>query len=239
MPIILNIETATSACSVALAKDGTIIAAKETNDGQVHAEKITVFIQEVMDKASLPFKSLDAIAVGTGPGSYTGLRIGTATAKGLCYALDKPLIAVPTLKAMAYGAAQKLQRTDVLYCPMIDARRLEVYTALFDYSGKEILPVHAKILDNTSFSDSLPLTPYTSLAFFGDGMPKMKELFANPEVKQGLYFTEKIWLDDMAASAYNMCHMAEEMFQAKTFSDIAYYEPFYLKDFVAGKKITQ
>jgi len=223
MALILNIETATSACSVALAKDGKVIAAKETNDGQVHAEKITVFIKEILDQASVSFNQLDVVAVGTGPGSYTGLRIGTATAKGLCYTLDKPLIAVPTLKAMAQGAAEKLNRSDVLYCPMIDARRLEVYTALFDSTGKEILPVQAKILDATSFSE------YKTIAFFGDGMPKMRELFAND--------TNKIWIDDIYASALNMCLMAEDMFAAKTFSDVAYYEPFYLKDFVAGKKI--
>jgi len=223
MSLILNIETATSACSVVLAKDGVVIASKEANDGQVHAEKITVFIKELMEEASISLTALDAIAAGTGPGSYTGLRIGTATAKGLCYSLDKPLIAVPTLKAMAYGAAQKLKRDDVLYCPMIDARRLEVYTALFDFAGKEIMPVQAKILDITSFSE------YKSIAFFGDGMPKMKELFAND--------TSKIWLDDIYASSLNMCKMAEEMFAAKKFSDVAYYEPFYLKDFVAGKKL--
>jgi len=223
MALILNIETATSACSVALAKDGKVIAAKETNDGQVHAEKITVFIKEVLEQASVSFKDLDAIAVGTGPGSYTGLRIGTATVKGLCYSLDKPLIAVPTLKAMAQGAAEKLNRNDVLYCPMVDARRLEVYTALFDSTGKEILPVQAKILDAISFSE------YAAIAFFGDGMPKMRELFAND--------SSKIWIDDICASALNMCRMAEDMFAAKTFSDVAYYEPFYLKDFVAGKKV--
>jgi tRNA threonylcarbamoyladenosine biosynthesis protein TsaB len=224
MAYILNIETATSACSVALAKDGVVIASEENNDGMVHAEKITLFIKNLMEKTSFSLNNIDAIAVGTGPGSYTGLRIGTATAKGLCYALDKPLIAVPTLKAMAYGAAQKFKREDVLYCPMIDARRLEVYTALFDHSGKEILPVQAKILDNTSFAE------YKAIAFFGDGMPKMKELFAND--------SSKIWLDSIYASALNMCHMAEEMFAGKTFSNVAYYEPFYLKDFVAGKKIT-
>ncbi|HXP50427.1 MAG TPA: tRNA (adenosine(37)-N6)-threonylcarbamoyltransferase complex dimerization subunit type 1 TsaB [Bacteroidia bacterium] len=224
MVTILNIETATSACSVALAKDGVVIASEENNDGMVHAEKITLLIKNLMEKASFSLHNIDAIAIGTGPGSYTGLRIGTATAKGLCYALDKPLIAVPTLKAMAYGAAQKLKREDVLYCPMIDARRLEVYTALFDHSGKEILPVQAKILDNTSFAE------YKTIAFFGDGMPKMKELFAND--------SNKIWLDSIYASALNMCHMAEEMFASKTFSDVAYYEPFYLKDFVAGKKVT-
>ena len=124
---------------------------------------------------------------------------------------------------MALGAMQKLKWDDVLYCPMIDARRLEVYTALFDYRGKEILPVHARILDASSFAE------YKSIAFFGDGMPKMKELFAND--------SSKIWLDDIYTSALNMCQTAEEMFKAKAFSNVAYYEPFYLKDFVAGKKV--
>ena len=179
MSLILNIETATSACSVALAKDGKVIAAKETNDGQVHAEKITVFIKEILEQASVSFNKLDAIAVGSGPGSYTGLRIGTATAKGLCYTLDKPLIAVPTLKAMAQGAAEKLKRGDVLYCPMIDARRLEVYTALFDSTGKEILPVQAKILDANRLANT------RQLLFLVMGCLRCANCNGEHEVKQG------------------------------------------------------
>src|SRR6185312_4258464 len=137
MATILNIETATAACSVAVARNGTIIAHEESNEGNVHAERLAVYVDSAIKKSGITFSALDAVAVGSGPGSYTGLRIGTATAKGLCYALDKPLIAVPTLKAMAMAAAKKLNRADVLYCPMIDARRLEVYTALFDSMGKE------------------------------------------------------------------------------------------------------
>ena len=231
MAIILNIETATAVCSVALAKDGKIIACQEANEGMAHAEKVTIFIRDIMHGASMPLSALDAIAIGLGPGSYTGLRIGTATAKGLCYTLDKPLISVPTLKAMAVAAAKKLNRADVLYCPLIDARRLEVYTGLYDSTGKEITPVHAKILDENSFSE------YKAIAFFGDGMPKFKSKLAeNPPIggiKGGF-----IWMDDIYASALNMCELAEEMFHRKAFSDVAYYEPFYLKDFVAGKKIT-
>ena len=224
MAIILNIETATAVCSVEVAKDGKVIACQEANEGMAHAEKVTVFIRDIMERVSLPLSALDAIAIGSGPGSYTGLRIGTATAKGLCYTLDKPLISVPILKAMAMAAAKKLNRSDVVYCPLIDARRLEVYTALYDSTGKEILPVHAKILDENSFSE------YKAIAFFGDGMPKMKSLFPAD--------SSKIWMEEIYASALNICEFAEEMFQQKTFSDIAYYEPFYLKDFVAGKKIT-
>jgi tRNA threonylcarbamoyladenosine biosynthesis protein TsaB len=224
MATILNIETATAVCSVVLAKDGKVLAFEEANEGMAHAEKVAVFIQDIMKRAALPLSSLDAIAIGSGPGSYTGLRIGTATAKGLCYTLGKPLISVPTLQAMAMAAAKKLNRTDALYCPMIDARRLEVYTALYDSTGKEVLPVHAKILDESSFSE------YKAIAFFGDGMPKMKNMFPSD--------SSKIWMDDIVASALNMCSIAEAMYQANTFSDVAYYEPFYLKDFVAGKKKT-
>jgi len=223
MAIILNIETATAVCSVALAKDGKVIACQEANEGIAHAEKVTVFIRDIMHGASLPLSAIDAIAIGSGPGSYTGLRIGTATAKGLCYTLDKPLISVPTLKAMAMAAAKKLNRADVVYCPLIDARRLEVYTGLYDSTGKELTPVYAKILDESSFSE------YKTIAFFGDGMPKMKNLFPAD--------SSKIWMDDIYASSQNMCELAEKMFQQKAFSDVAYYEPFYLKDFVAGKKI--
>jgi len=230
MATILNIETATAVCSVALARDGKILAWEEANEGMAHSEKIAVFIRSVMDRASLPLAALDAIAIGSGPGSYTGLRIGTATAKGLCYSLNKPLLSIPTLKAMAMAAAKKLNRTDALYCPLIDARRLEVYTGVYDSTGKEIIPVHAKILDETSFSE------YKTIAFFGDGMPKFKATLAqNPPIggiKGGF-----VWMDDIYASALNMCTIAEEMYAAKTFSDVAYYEPFYLKDFVAGKKV--
>ena len=224
MALILNIETATSVCSVVLAKDGKVIAQQESDEGMVHAEKIAVYIRDIMKNASLSYSALDAIAIGTGPGSYTGLRIGTATAKGLAYTTDKPMIAVPTLKAMAMAAAKELNNPATVYCPMIDARRLEVYTAIYDSTGKELVPVHAKILDATSFSE------YKSIAFFGDGMPKMKAMFPND--------TSKIWMDEIKASALNMCALSEQMFAEKSFSDVAYYEPFYLKDFVAGKKKT-
>ncbi|HTB06856.1 MAG TPA: tRNA (adenosine(37)-N6)-threonylcarbamoyltransferase complex dimerization subunit type 1 TsaB [Bacteroidia bacterium] len=224
MALILNIETATSVCSVAIAKDGKVIALEESHEGNVHAEKTTRFIQNLFEKASLSLSDLDAIAIGSGPGSYTGLRIGTATAKGLCYALGTPLIGISTLKAMAITAAKKSNRNDVVYCPMIDARRLEVYTAVFDNAGEEILPVQALILDNTSFAE------YKNIAFFGDGMPKMKNLFPID--------TSKLWLEDIYASAGNLSALAEEAFIQKDFMNLAYYEPFYLKDFVAGKKKT-
>ena len=227
MAIILNIETSTSVCSATLSKDGTVIALQESAQPNVHAEKLAVFIHVLMEQASLPYSALDAIAVGTGPGSYTGLRIGTSTAKGLCYALDKPLLAIPTLKAMALASAAIIKRTDIYYCSMIDARRLEVYTGLYDFEGNEVIPVEAKILDESSFTDILN---DNEIAFAGDGMPKLKKLSIPDN-------TCRIWVDDVYASAKNMVLLSEEYFARKQFSNVAYYEPFYLKDFVAGKKI--
>ncbi len=230
MALILNIETATSVCSVAISKNGEVIAFEESHESNVHAERLLSFIQNTVKKANLTLKDMDAIAIGSGPGSYTGLRIGTSTAKGLCYALDKPLIAISTLKAMADSARTKSipnsQFSIQLFCPMIDARRLEVYTALFDTEGKEALPVNAKILDETSFSEYLK---DHVIAFFGDGMPKMKTIFPAPNPNM-------IFLDDIIASANNIASLAEEAFNKKDFADLAYYEPFYLKDFVAKKK---
>lgn len=234
MATILNIETATSVCSAAISVNGKIIVVEESNENNVHAEKLAVFIESVLKKATLSLKNIDAIAVGSGPGSYTGLRIGSSTAKGLCYGLNKPLISIPTLKAMAIAAAKESlpislhsegYKKQILYCPMIDARRLEVYTALYDVLGKEISPVHAKILDTNSFAEYLK---DTTIAFFGDGMNKMKSLFPTP--------TNMIWLEDIYASASNFAPLAEEAYNAGRFSDLAYYEPFYLKDFVALKK---
>jgi tRNA threonylcarbamoyladenosine biosynthesis protein TsaB len=227
MAIILNIETSTAVCSVALSQHGKVIALRESTESNVHAEKLAVFIHEIMQEAVLSYAELDAIAVGTGPGSYTGLRIGTSTAKGLCYALDKPLLAIPTLQAMALAIAHVIKRREVYYCAMIDARRLEVYTGLYDFEGKEILPVEAKILDEQSFVD---LLTEHEIAFAGDGMLKMKTLMSPND-------RNCIWVNEVYASAKNMALLSEEYFIKKQFSNVAYYEPFYLKDFVAGRKV--
>jgi len=227
MPNILNIETGTAICSVALSTDGKVIALQESEQTNDHAEKLAVFIQVIMEQAAIPYSQLDAIAIGTGPGSYTGLRIGTSTAKGLCYALDKPLIAIPTLKAMALASAAEIKRNDIYYCSMIDARRLEVYTGLYDFEGNEVKPVEAKILDKYSFTEILN---ESGIAFAVDGMPKMKKLSPPDD-------THRIWIDNIYASAGNMVQLSEKEFHEKKFADLAYYEPYYLKDFIAGKKI--
>lgn len=224
MSTILCIETATSLCSAAVSKNGNIVALKESDESNVHAEKLMVFIEECLAASGISLKDIDALAVGSGPGSYTGLRIGTSTAKGLCYGLSKPLIAISTLKSMASAAKAHINETEVLFCPMIDARRMEVYTALYDSFGKEVIPVQAKIIDEYSFLEFLDKF---SVAFFGDGMEKIKDLFATNK--------NALLINSIKASAANLAPLAEEAYQKSDFADLAYYEPFYLKEFVAKK----
>lgn len=226
MALILNIETSTKVCSVALGKDGKLIALKESRDENYsHSENLTTYIQDVFSQVKSEFKELDAIAVSKGPGSYTGLRIGVSTAKGLCYALDKPLIGIETLKAMAQSHISHLtSHISHLFCPMLDARRMEVYCAVYDLSLNELKKTTAEIIDENSFSD---LLEKNSIYFFGDGAEKCKKLLSNnPNAK---------FIENIFPSAKNMIHFSEEAFKKKKFEDMAYFEPFYLKDFV-GKK---
>lgn len=225
MALILHLETATTVCSVALAKDGQLLSKKELNGDYTHAENLTCFIETVVEEAKRSLKEVDAIAISKGPGSYTGLRIGVSTAKGLCYSLDKPLIALNTLEHSAYGCSLQHGKEDDLFCPMIDARRMEVYCAVFDKSNKLIRATAAEIIDEHSFAD---LLQKQTVYFFGDGSAKCKAALAsNPNA---------IFLDHLYPSALNMIPLADQAFQDKQFEDVAYFEPFYLKDFVAGKK---
>jgi tRNA threonylcarbamoyladenosine biosynthesis protein TsaB len=227
MSLILQIETATTVCSVALAMEGKIIALKELNEPNIHAQKITLFIQEVLQNAGSTFDAVDAVAVSSGPGSYTGLRIGVSTAKGLCFALNKPLIAVETLAAMSSGFAANFNPGEnVLLCPMIDARRMEVYTSLFDVSGNTIEPTSAKIIDATSFADFLK---DHRIIFFGDGADKCREALGTNH--------NAMFNSDFSNSAAYLTALAANKFKANDFEDVAYFEPYYLKDFIAGKKI--
>ncbi len=219
--MILCLETATPSCSVALVHKGEVLACEEDPKGQNHSEKITLFIDSVMKKAGISYNDLDAVAVSMGPGSYTGLRIGVSTAKGLCYAVSKPLIAIPTLEAMAYGV--ETHGCASLRVPMIDARRMEVYAAIFDENVNKIKDTEAVIIDENSFSD---LKKDHHLYLFGDGADKCAELFANDE---------KITvIKDFYCSAKYMNVIAQRKLDAKDFVDVAYFEPFYLKDFVPG-----
>ena len=225
--MILCLETSTAVCSVALVDNGNVVALRESLDGQNHAEKITIFIDEVMKEAGVAYKDLDAIATSMGPGSYTGLRIGVSTAKGLCYAMEKPLIAVDTLAAMAHGFNRQ-RTTDngqqaCVLCPMIDARRMEVYSAYFNDKLDTMSETEALIIDENSFME---LKQNHHLYLFGDGADKLVSLFEN---EKNITVVEKFH-----CSAAYMAKLADDAFKNKQFVDTAYFEPFYLKNFVPG-----
>lgn len=225
MTAILCIETATSVCSVALSKSGFLIGQKETKIGNSHAEVITVFIEQLIKESGLDFSSLSAVAVSKGPGSYTGLRIGVSTAKGLCYALGIPLISIPTLLTMSYGAKNKHETSGelpVLFCPMIDARRMEVYSAIYDENLKQVRETRAEIISIGSFSGELE---NNKVIFFGDGAAKCSGIINHPNA---------VFHHDVFPSAANMIRLALDAYQNKQFEDVAYFEPYYLKDFIPG-----
>lgn len=219
MSYILNIETATKNCSVAIAKNGTTIFCKETAElGYSHAEKLHVFIEEIIAEAGITMNDLSAIAVSRGPGSYTGLRIGVSAAKGLCYALQIPLISVDTLLVLA----NKVAKTDGLIIPMIDARRMEVYSAIFNSNKEKIREVQAEVLTEDSFSNVSE-----TIYFVGDSNEKAKTI---------LNKSNFVFLDDIVfPSANEMSTIAFDKFQKSDFEDVAYFEPYYLKDFMFAK----
>lgn len=222
MPLILSLETATANCSVALASDGKILASRSINVGFSHAEKINIFIQEVLVEAGLALSDLQAIAVSSGPGSYTGLRIGVSSAKGLCYALDIPLIAVSTLDAMAQGInADK----DELIVPMIDARRMEAYCAIYDSSKKRLSVPEAIIIDQKFYAQ---FRTSNNLLLAGDGADKCKTLFQT---------TTSIKIQEaFMPQAEFVAILAEQKFANAEFENVSLFEPFYLKEFVPGPK---
>lgn len=221
MALILNIETATKNCSVSLAENGNILAMEELNDGNYsHAEKLHVFIQNVLDKADKTFSDISAIAVSKGPGSYTGLRIGVSAAKGLCFALDAPLISISTLHSLAH----QVNQAKGVIVPMLDARRMEVYSAIFDAEFKEIREIEAQVLDENSFDAYLN----QSLVYFiGDGVVKTEALIAHPNAR---------FIYNNLPSANEMAKLSFDKFKNEQFEDVAYFEPYYLKDFVVTTK---
>ncbi|MFM6953845.1 MAG: tRNA (adenosine(37)-N6)-threonylcarbamoyltransferase complex dimerization subunit type 1 TsaB [Sphingobacteriaceae bacterium] len=218
MALILQLETGTSSCSVALAADGQVLAIKEQHEANIHASHLTLFIDEVLKAANRSYEELDAVAVSMGPGSYTGLRIGVSTAKGLCFALDIPLLAIPTLQAMA-SAKQHLASKNTLLCPMIDARRMEVYSGVYDANLIALENVKAVILDEHSFD---AFDEYT-LIFLGDGAEKCKTLYSDPL---------RYRFEAHVNSAADMTSLAFEKFTNGEIEDLAYFEPYYLKDFM-------
>jgi tRNA threonylcarbamoyladenosine biosynthesis protein TsaB len=216
---ILNIETATKNCSVALAKNGETILLKEiAEQGYSHAEKLHVFIEEVVKESGLAINQLDAIAVSKGPGSYTGLRIGVSTAKGLCYALGIPLIGVDTLAVLA----QAVSCDNGLIMPMIDARRMEVYSAVFDKNHQKVKAVQAEILTEYSYAEVAE-----TIHIVGDCQEKCRTVLT----KNNFVFLPEI----VFPSAKGMSALSYAKFQQNDFEDVAYFEPFYLKDFMLTK----
>jgi tRNA threonylcarbamoyladenosine biosynthesis protein TsaB len=218
--LILNIETTTKNCSVSLSKEGKLIALKEINDGRYsHAENLHPFITSVLQESNYTYSDLTAIAVSKGPGSYTGLRIGVSAAKGFCFALEIPLLSIDTLQALA---AQAHIETGVIV-PILDARRMEVYQAVFDATHKTIENTEAVIVEKETYDTYLSKGKIT---FLGDAVPKIKEIIKHENA---------VFIDNSFPSAKEMVQLSYDKFQQKDFEDVAYFEPYYLKDFMAIK----
>lgn len=228
MALILSIETGTDICSVALANDGELMALRESDEGRDHARKVALFVDELLRETGVQPDDLDAIAVGKGPGSYTGLRIGVSFAKGMCYALNIPLIGIGSLDALMEVAREDFDAgiidledeewATARLCPMVDARRMEVYAAIFNTSGEALGDVVAEVVTDDSFATWRGGDG--KFVIFGNGAKKCCEVLPDAVCI------------DVAPSARGIVRLAEESFRAGRFEDLAYFEPFYLKDFM-------
>lgn len=222
MSCILNIETSTNVCSVAVSQDGACIFEKEDHSGPNHAERLGSFVDEALsftDNHGIPF---DAVAVSCGPGSYTGLRIGVSMAKGICYGRGLKLLGVPTLEILCVPVLlREMVDENALLCPMLDARRMEVYAQIFDRALHEVRPIHADVVEADTYKEWLDKAP---VYFFGDGAKKCKEVITHPNAR---------FIYDIEPLAKNMMPLAERRMAEQKFEDVAYFVPFYLKNFVA------
>lgn len=216
MTKILCIETATEICSVSLSHEGKTIALAETDKGFSHASTLTILIQKCLDEVNLTLNDLDAVALSQGPGSYTGLRIGVSVAKGICYALDKPMIAIDTLEALAWACANE-EKQDVHYCPMIDARRMEVYTAMYNLHNEEEQSVNALIVETNAFEDIF--SKKEIIIFCGNGAEKCKPVLTSSFAK----------FSPIICSAKHLSFLAKKYFDEGNFCDVAYFSPLYYK----------
>jgi tRNA threonylcarbamoyladenosine biosynthesis protein TsaB len=224
MSLILSLETSTGICSVALHDGGKMIVDRETHIPQSHASQLAIMIDEVKSVAGIEISQLQAVAVASGPGSYTGLRIGTSTAKGLCYALNIPLISIGTLDIMTHQA-NEANPDQALLCPMIDARRMEVYCQVMDADLNLVHPVEAKVIEAGSFSDILSKN---KVLFFGDGAGKCR---------QAIQHENALFLENIFPTAAMLGTLAYWKFLSKEFEDVVHFEPFYLKDFLIRKPL--
>lgn len=222
MALILSLETSVDTCSVALHDRGKLLTSETIEEPQAHASKLGLLIEKVLHGSQKATKELEAVAITSGPGSYTGLRIGVSTAKGLCYSLDIPLIAVNTLQLMAYQASHSISE-GTLMCPMIDARRMEVYSLLMDSSLSILAPIKAEVIDEQSYAEVLS---NQRIAFFGNGAAKCKSVIAQPNAT---------FIDGIIPSAISLGEMAALKFENTEFEDLIHFEPFYLKEFQVKK----
>ncbi len=225
---ILHIETSTTVCSVAISNNGKLLYSIHDDNGMNHAEKLSPFVDKALKVLKENGLKLDAVAVSSGPGSYTGLRIGVSTAKGLCYGFGIPFISVDTLDILAIDVKKRREiESNALLCPMLDARRMEVYTKVLNFNFQSIEKITPKIIDENSFVDVLK---ENKIYFFGNGASKCKEVIQNENA---------IFIDDIQPLAENMIPLAEKKFKNKEFEDVAYFEPSYLKEFQAttSKKV--
>ncbi len=220
MTYILNIETTTTNCSVSLSSEGeTLVLKEDYNNNYSHAERLHNYIDDVVKKAKITLKDLNAISVSKGPGSYTGLRIGVSAVKGLCFALDKPLISIATLEALAH----QVNIEDGVIVAMLDARRMEVYSAIFDSNYKQVRETEAQILNIESFGEYLE---QGKVYFIGNGVSKTKELISH---------SNAVFIENKLPSANELSALAFNKFKLNDIEDVAYFEPYYLKDFIALK----
>jgi tRNA threonylcarbamoyladenosine biosynthesis protein TsaB len=229
MPRILLIETASEVCSTAIVVDGLVVAHEEALHASSHAALLTLQIEACSKSAGLPLASLDAVALSSGPGAYTSLRVGASVAKGICYALDKPLIAVDTLMALAWGARNWYQQTHldsmpVVYAPALDARRQEIWTALYSHDLQLLTPTQPLILEDNLFEKFIFSNEFPNQAIraviAGNGVEK---------IKNGLFAEETVLFSPVRCSAIHLANLAELLFQSNDFQDVAYFEPFYMK----------
>ena len=221
MACILHIETSTSVCSVALSVNGDVVFDQISFEGRSHAALLGVFVEEAIAFSKKSHYNPEAIALSAGPGSYTGLRIGTSMAKGLCLGWDVPLIAIPTLQLLTLQAIRRYRKDDCLYCAMLDARRMEVYSAIYDASLSTLKDTSAEIITSDSYQEFLD---QGTVCFFGNGAVKCRTMITSAHA---------VFLDDIYPLASDMVPLAEQVFQAKKFEDIAYFAPIYLKEFIA------
>ena len=220
MALLLSIETATKVCSVSLALNGAEVATEEFESEQYsHSEKLNLLILDLFKRTNYELKNIDGVAVSEGPGSYTGLRIGVSAAKGICYGLDVPLIAINSLKSLA----NNLGRKEMILCPMFDARRMEVFSAIYDFELNELEETRAVVIDEASY---LHFLQNQKVCFFGPGAEKCQNMITHDNAIFDL---------DTRVSARGMMTLAEANYRQKEFVDTAYFEPFYLKDFIAGQ----